>query len=94
MTKSIRPLRIEILRLISHSQDNLEHELSPKEQEFVANTLEDFVIQAVSKYIAGSKEHGEGFLTEVDHVREIRAETIDLLFYQAGAAYRKAKGSV
>lgn len=91
MQHAIRPIRLEVYRLIAHYQETVEHELNHVEQEFLATTMEDFVHTAVEKYIRGSKEHGEGFLTEVDHVREIKAETIDLLFYSAGAAYKKAK---
>ena len=61
----------------------------PQEEfDFIVDTLGDFCVDAVNKYVDGISEHGPGFLTEVDHLRELRKEQIDSLFYTAGLNHR------
>lgn len=57
--------------------------LNKDEQNEVKKTLQDFCTRAVSKYIAGSKEHG-GKITDRDCLKEMHDEIIDLMFYHAG----------
>ena len=78
------PLSESISALLKHKEEQLEHEISSEEKHFLLSTITDGVLLRVHKYVAGSKEHGDGFLTNVDHLSEIQKELADLDFYVAG----------
>lgn len=70
-----------------------DHELKHKDHSFLAASLTDFCCKAITKFIAGAKEHDDGdFLTEVDLSRELTNELIDGWIYHSAAEYKKQNG--
>ncbi len=65
-------------------------ELDSENQKFVVDTLQEFVFEAVVKYVKGQKEHG-GKLWERDCLEEAKLENIDQMWYLAGAIKNKDK---
>lgn len=82
-------LRIDLAEtinhLVKHKEEQLNHEISQENKRFLVETISEFVLRAVHKYINGSKEHGDDFLHNVDHLRECQNEVTDLIFYIGGA---------
>lgn len=73
---------------IEVTQDIENYKLTDTNKTFLVDTLTEQVRAAINKYIIGSAEHGDDFLTEVDHLREATKEVTDLIFY-LNAAIRK-----
>lgn len=61
------------------------------EYSFLITTTHAITMDAIRKYVIGVKEHGPGFLTEVDHLTEARKEVIDLIYYIAAASHAKRR---
>lgn len=71
--------------LIKHKEEEFDHELPDEDKHFLLTTVADNALLRIHKYVAGNKEHGDGFLTDVDHIREAQKELADLDMYLAGA---------
>jgi hypothetical protein len=56
---------------------------------FLLDTYEEFVLRGITKFIRGAIEHGDNFLTDLDHIDEAYVETIDQLSYISAARYIK-----
>jgi len=77
------------------SKDNY-HIIKPKDQRFLLHALTEFVDNAANKFIAGGVEHADSdFLTECDHLAEVKNEIVDGWMYTTAIQYNKiekAKG--
>jgi hypothetical protein len=79
MTK--QDLRVHIAELLGAYLFAEEHKLPYTESDMIINSLADFVDDALTKYIRGSKEHGGDFIYGRDHNKEIYQEVIDTFWY-------------
>lgn len=89
MEKNIENIREKLSTRVELTMFELEADkyLSIQDMKFVRDTLTNFTINAVFKYIEGQKEHG-GKITDRDLDTEIDQEHIDLFWYLAA---RKTK---
>lgn len=78
-----------IADLIKQTELNRQHTLTPKNVIFLRETLHKSVLRRITKYIKGSAEHGDEFLTEVDHLQEALLENDDQSFYLEAAINTK-----
>lgn len=69
------------------SEDDL-HRLTPQQRGEMAVALADFVEDSIKKFINGQIEHG-GNIADRDLDKEIRAETIDIFWYNTAKAWVK-----
>jgi len=60
--------------------------LSARRQEWIAESLADFTISAITKFIEGQREHGDTF-DEIHGPTEAMKEVIDLFFYLKQATH-------
>ena len=65
------------------------YQLDDRSMQFMVKTLSEFVYHASLKFVKGQLEHG-GFIADRPMLPEITPEIIDLMFYTAGAKWRKA----
>lgn len=75
--------------LIKQTELNYQHTLTIQNSTFLRETLHKSVLRRITKYIKGSIEHGDEFLTEVDHLQEAILEVEDLSFYLEAAVRTK-----
>lgn len=84
MNKIYSKTQALVEEIILQQEENEGYKLNLEEHTFVKRVLTDFIYRATRKYIQGSREHGDGFLTEVNHAKELDFEIVDLLFYHEG----------
>lgn len=79
-----------INRIIAAQLNEFNMDSIPEEdRQFLVITTTEFVRDNIRKYLNGVKEHGPGFLTEVDHLNEAYKEVMDQLNYIKAAQYNK-----
>ncbi len=89
MTKATIHKTIEDLVLAR--ERTLDFKLSTTSFQFLVDTISTDVLSSVDKFINGAREHGDDWLTGVDHVEELTKEIIDLRFYNAAIKYKQRK---
>ena len=81
-------LRTHIRHIIrTHPEGHL---LTPIVQEHMANSLSDFTLHAVNKFIEGQKEHG-GDIRDRNLSKEFNKELIDLIWYWMASSWDDSK---
>lgn len=76
---------------IRRHESNNGVKLQAEDFEFLKDTVVKFTDSMIYKYICGVKEHGPGFLSDVNFLDEALAETKDMVFYISGAIYKQRK---
>jgi hypothetical protein len=87
-------LRNVIEDLVNETEATEDHKLTANNAEFLINTTAEFVRRNVTKFVQGSKEHGDNFLTEVDHIDESYKEVCDLLNYICAIRHNNRQNDV
>lgn len=90
MTTPDMELEEMVTRVIHEKEIDQDHELTAENKAFLQCTVVNLITAAITKYITGSKEHGDDFLYSVDHIGEMAKEQIDSIFYTQ-AALRKLR---
>ena len=73
--------------LVTQREKLHDHKLTGELHDFLINTLTTDLTDSIDKFINGSKEHGDDFLTAVHHIDELHKELIDARFYLAAIKY-------
>jgi hypothetical protein len=95
MIKSIPVNKEHLSDLIHHAEHTVGFKMNMEDHDFLLIALDSLIKDAISKFIAGCKEHNEGantcFEKDVDHAAEINNEVIDLFFYSFANKRRQCK---
>lgn len=88
MNKQLRETIEELIRL---QERDVGLKLSIESFDFLVSVCLNFVHGNISKFINGAAEHGDDFLTSVDHAGELQKEILDSANYLAALVIKMRK---
>jgi len=92
MTSTHKTITELVHQLVRDKEGELGHRLCIEDFDFITQTCVELVTSNIHKFVAGSKEHGEGcFVADVDHLAELYNEQLDSINYLAAARHNKRK---